>query len=68
MKVFYCTDHKTHYPVGGSSVVVAQDEEQARQMLKDALKLEGLGWRGDEQLVELNTSVPGARVLDNGDY
>jgi hypothetical protein len=68
MRVYVCTDHQTHYPVGGASVVVAEDEEQARALLYAELRTHGL--RKDEPftLQEVSLDRPHAVVLNNGDY
>lgn len=67
MKVFICTDHDGHYPVGVASVVVAKDEEDARILLNRALLADGL--RVTEfTLQEVDTSKPHATILHNGEY
>jgi len=54
MKVFTCIDHETAYPVGGASVVVAETEERAREILYSELSRCGLGKYKDFTLVELD--------------
>lgn len=67
MRVWTCTDHDTVYPVGGSSIVVAESEGEARRLLSKELRAAGL--RDDEfSLHELPLSKSHARILDNGDY
>lgn len=67
MRVFTCNDHYGHYPVGASSVVVAEDEHQAFSLLKDELERQGI--KDDRfTLVELDITKPRATVLDNGEY
>jgi hypothetical protein len=68
MKVFTCTDHATHYPVGGASVVVAPTEQTARNSLKKELQLIGLNSEGDFTLVELDLTKRQAIVLADGEY
>ncbi len=36
--IWTCTDHGCHWPVGVASVVVAEDEGQAREMLRAELE------------------------------
>lgn len=68
LKVFVCTDHDGHWPVGVCSVVVAFTEDNAREMLQAALILDGLDPRKPFTFQVLNTSNPQAIVLLNGDY
>ncbi len=46
MKIYTCTDHDTHYPVGGSSIVTAKDKREARKLLNEKLKEQGLSSKG----------------------
>lgn len=67
MKVFTCTDHDVHYPVGGASVVVAESEVQAYVLLRDALKRRRL--KDDKfTLQELDTEVLSVHILCDGEY
>ncbi len=69
LKVWVCTDHKTHWPVGGASVVVAASENEARALLIEALREHGLSQpKGDFTLKEIDLSKPAAVVLNDGDY
>lgn len=69
MRVFTCTDHPTHWPVGGASVVVAEDEADARQLLISALKDQGLrAAEGSFTLKEVVLTERQAIVLNNGEY
>lgn len=68
MKVWWCYDHETHYPVGGASVVVAETEEEARELLYDKLAEHGLTKRRPFKLLHLNTDKPHAIVINDGDY
>lgn len=69
MRIWCCTDHETHWPVGGASIVVAETEADARRLLTEALAREGLKQLPDEMtLREIDTSTAHAVVLANGDY
>ncbi len=68
MKVWTCTDHDGHWPVGVASVVVADTEDQARELLKAEIKEHGLDHHKPFTLRRINTSRPKAFVLQNGDY
>ena len=63
-RVFYSNDFSGHYPVGASAIVRAGSEEQARQMLTDALAEQGLTFDGT--LTEFRGY--GVVILQNGDY
>ncbi len=69
MRVWICTDHDTHWPVGGASVVVAGTKNQARAYLIEALREHGLHQPdGDFTLEELKLDTPHALVLCDGEY
>lgn len=68
MKVFTCTDHDCHYPIGVASVVVAESKEEAARYLSIALELNGLDPSTGFTLEELNTSVASATILHDGNY
>lgn len=75
MKLFTCTDHNHHYPVGVASVVVARDEDEARILLNLELLSEGLIpdiYCSDKSkrytLKEVPLDRPSAQVLCNGNY
>ena len=71
MKVFYCTNHDRHSPTGGgASVMVAQDEQQARELLDAELLKDDLSTSRVHpyKITELDTKVPAAKILCNGDY
>lgn len=68
MNVYICTDHDTHYPVGGASIVVANNEDAARELLRMALKDNGLDPDLDFTLALVDTTAPQATILVNGDY
>lgn len=69
MRVFVCTDHDGHYPVGVASVVIAESESEARSLLDVELRRNGL----KDSLVNPYglrevPLVAAAIVLNNGDY
>lgn len=68
MKLFTCTDHAYHWPVGVASVVVARDETEARVLLQRALADDHLDPAHPFTLQEIDLSIPSAKVLCNGDY
>lgn len=68
LNVYTCTDHDGFYPVGVASVVVAETEEIARDLLKTELKEHGLDYHKPFTLRRINTAHPKAFVLLNGDY
>lgn len=67
LKVFTCNDHAGFWPVGSASVVVAENETEAREILRGALIGHGLK---DEPftLKELDINRPHAVILNDGDY
>ena len=67
MKLFTCTDHDSVW-VGGASVVIAVDEEQARHLLDKALTQRILDPKKPYTLKEHNLNVPMALILREGDY
>ncbi len=70
MKVYICTNHDSHYPVGCASVVVAKDKKQARKLLDETLHEDGLKTSKDYDyiLTELPTDEARAVILNNGEY
>jgi len=70
MAVFVCTDHDSHYPVGCASVVIADTEEQAREMLDLQLREHCLmpHWMKPYTLQLISTGEARAIVLNDGDY
>ena len=69
MRVWYCTDHDGHWPVGSASVVVAEYEDQARAYLIEALREKGIHQpKGDFTLTELPLDAAKAVVLNDGEY
>jgi len=67
MNVYTCVDHDNHY-VGVASVVVAETEEQARDLLKAELRGHGLNPDVPFTLRKINITDPRAFVLQDGDY
>jgi len=67
MKVFTCIDHDVRYPVGGASVIVAENKSKARVLLNNALRDIGLSTEG-YSLQEVITTEPRATILCDGDY
>jgi hypothetical protein len=68
MKVFTCKDHIGHW-LPGCSVIVASNEERARDLLIEKLREHGLyAFRNGFTLQELDTSKARAVVLWDGDY
>lgn len=66
LRIWVCTDHEVHYPAGGASYVVAEDEEQARALLLEALRASGL--TDGPFSLEPVPMKPHARVLRDGNY
>lgn len=64
MKTYYSNDFTGHYPVGASIVIMADSEEQAREIFEDAL--ENVGLKFDGSIEELIPYVP--VILNDGDY
>lgn len=70
MKVFTCIDHNGVYPVGVASVVVSENEQEAR-MLLDAVLIDhklALDANDPYTLQELDTDKPVAKILRDGNY
>lgn len=70
MKVYTVTNHSIHWPVGGASVVVAENEQEATELLDTQLMNEGLvpSDGNPYTLEELDISKAQAIILCNGDY
>lgn len=77
MRLFTCTDHDCHWPVGVASIVIAPDEQTAVHLLADALKERGLkSWKTNDQgqhlanftLREIPLDKSLALVLQDGNY
>lgn len=70
MKVFICTDHDDHYPVGVASVVIAKTKKTAQKLLDAALVECGLRTFALKPytLRVLSTDKASAHVLRDGNY
>jgi len=70
MHWYVCTDFEGHWPTGVAAVIQAHTEEQARQLLDEALRRRGLpGLASEDQVKQLDTTdQPQAYVLCDGDY
>lgn len=68
MKLFTCDDHATVWPVGAASVVIAPDEETARQLLKDELRKHHLATSQPFTLKEISLDEARAVIICDGDY
>lgn len=68
MNVYTCTDHEGLYPVPVASVVVANSEAEARELLTAELREHGLKQKHPFTLRQIQTERPQAFVLSNGDY
>jgi hypothetical protein len=67
LNVYTCTDHDGHW-VGVASVVVAETEDIARDLLKAELRGHGLNADLPFTLRRINIAHPRAFVLQDGDY
>lgn len=67
MKVFTCNDHEGYWPVPTASVIIAENEKEARDMLHEQLLEKGLN-KEDFTLVEVNTSIKQVITLSDGEY
>lgn len=63
----YEVRHDGHF-LGGLSVVMAETEEQAIELTKEAIVGHGLKTDGITVERQLRTDRPHCYVLDNGDY
>jgi len=68
MRTFVCNDHKGWWPVPTASVVIAENKEQAFQLLKEKLKNSYDVDDDSFTLKEIDTTKIGAIVLSYGDY
>lgn len=66
MRIFVCTDHMGHYPVGVASIVLAPSKAEANQLLAAELSKQGLD--GPFTLQEIHSDIPKALVLLDGNY
>lgn len=70
MRLWTCNDFKGHWPVGSAAVVLAENEDRARELLDAAIKGRSLpdGLQSDEPIVEVDMGVEQAIVLCDGNY
>ena len=70
LRVYTCTDHDGHWPVGVASVIVARDKRHARRLLNKALAKDGLAGFGELSytLQALDLGTAAATILNNGNY
>jgi len=70
MNIYVCTNHDGFFPVGVASVVVANDEDEARNLLDTALHVHGLDPEKKPRytLRKINSTEPRAFILLDGDY
>jgi hypothetical protein len=66
MKV-YAMEHDGHY-LAGYSVVVAESDEQAEELMRRGLEEAKLPSEGTIKCVEIDTTTIGVTMLWNGDY
>lgn len=67
-QTFACNDHDSHFPVGCASVVVAEDEDQARKLLDIQLIANGLKPFELKPYTFQTITRGEAVILVNGDY
>lgn len=67
MKLFTCTDHDSIWPVGVASIVLAESEDNARELLTAELCERSLGNK-PFTLQEVAIDKPQAIVLKDGNY
>lgn len=69
MNVYVNNGFTGHWPVGTAAVVVAEDKQQAAQLLEAELTRAGLHQSIDaEAMSEVDTRTAGAMVLRDGNY
>jgi hypothetical protein len=68
MKLFTCTDHDGHWPVGVASIILDLTEELAREQLKRELAKRGLDPFKPFTLTEVPIDQADCIVLNDGDY
>jgi len=68
LKVFVSTDFKGHYPVGTCALIVAEDESAARILLDKELASRKLPQTEEYRITEVQTDVPVAEILLDGNY
>lgn len=70
MKIFTCTNHDTHWPIGGASIIIAKDRKQGKKLLDKELESQGLKPFKQEPytLVEISSNKARAIILCDGEY
>lgn len=68
LRVFICTDHDLVWPVGCASVVLAESEAHARELLDKQLRQHGLKGHDEEPYTLTEISGPCAVILNDGNY
>ena len=69
MKIYTCNCFDGHWPVGASAVVIAENIEQATDLLSKKLFSIGLPQPIESgMLKEVDTSRPHVVVLNDGEY
>jgi len=67
MRLWVCTDHSCHWPVGCASIVLADEEDEARRLL-DAALIEHDLVPNKYTLTEVPLNQARAVVLNDGNY
>lgn len=67
MKIFTCQDHAGRWPVGTASLIFAETEERAEELLRAELIARHLS-PDDFTLIEELPDIERAIVLRDGDY
>lgn len=67
MNLYTCTDHDGHWPVGVASIVIAENKEEAKELLKSELSKQGLDTH-NFTLNKVDLDKKQAIILFNGDY
>jgi CubicO group peptidase (beta-lactamase class C family) len=67
MRVWFSNDHKGHWPVGGASIVVAEEHGMAFVMLIEALRRQGIHDTAFT-LTEVDQTRRHVLVLCDGEY
>jgi hypothetical protein len=68
MKVFYSSDHDGYYPVGVCSIVVADTELKAKNILKKKLIEKGLDPNDEFTLHEITLDKAEGYIILDGNY
>ena len=69
-KIYSCTDFRGYWPVGVSSIIVASDKREAKMLLDQKLRAEGIPIEGDGMytLEEINMTQKGSLLLNKGEH